>query len=218
MSNDALLVNTQDGRAKYYDDDKPSEYIVVAEGVYRIPIPCFFCFQESDLYPFRYRYDEFEASLTIPFTNTKSALQNLNAAKSLMREICGDEEVADGYWEFATKNFVDFRYDYMIMNYLDIFHGAEWDDDAFRQCFSRTKSAFTEIKNFAGYDEKCLPYAIDEFYTKKPDLLEQDRNNNSAALDFGLVKPSHRFDVSSSVVESPSEDNSQRRPWWMFWR
>ena len=68
MSNDALLVNTQDGRAKYYDDDKPSEYIVVAEGVYRIPIPWFFCFQESDLYPFRYRYDEFEASLTIPLS------------------------------------------------------------------------------------------------------------------------------------------------------
>ena len=221
MSNDALLFNTPDEDANFFEKDKlPSKYVYLAEGVYRIPIPWFFCFQETDLRTVTYEYDEEnggKVELTIPVTTTQKAIQNFLDAENLMRKVC-DSEIAAGYHEHAVKLFSDFRYDYITMDYRDIFHSAEWDDDAFRRCFTRTESALKDIKLFAGYDDRFEPYSVDEFINWSPDRLDSDRNNNSAAIDSGFVSSEYRLEIPRKNKRKLSGAKRKPRPWWMFWR
>ena len=125
MSNNAILVNVPNRTANFFESSaKPSEYAVLAEGAYRIPIPWFFCFDEKDLQPVCYEYKDSEGvsqvELTVPITDTQKATSSLNAARDLMREICGDHEIGDGYWKMATKHFVDFHYDFITLDYIDL--------------------------------------------------------------------------------------------------
>ena len=105
--------------------------------------------------------------------------------------------------------------DFITLEYIDIFHSADWDDDAFRRCFSRSKAAFETIKIYAGYEDGYLPYTVDEFHSY-PSLSVAKRVDNSAAIDSGFINYSNRY--ITKVTADKSGQVGSTRPWWQFWR
>ncbi len=192
MSNDAYFYNTSIQHADFFNIGKSptrSEYAGVATGVYRLPIPWFFCFDVTDLSYLNFEFDTTlgmsSVNLTVPYTTSKKAIENLYSSQDLMRKICGDSEIGDSYWKWAVERFVNLRFDYVTFAYVDIFLGAEWNDDRFRLCFERTDAALEAIREFAGYSVEHVPYSADVFF-KNPPLSDAHRSNNSAALNFGF--------------------------------
>jgi len=135
-----------------------------------------------------------------------------------MQTLCGSDEVALDYWKDAVDGLLDLPHPFIFIDPLDIFHGAEWNDERFKSCFSRSEESIPIIKEYAGYPEDSHPYSFQEFYKTSPDkLTDRDRVDCSAAMHFG----GDRFTVSRASKEQ-KEKVANRKPVkksrWKFWK
>ena len=223
MSNDATLYNVPEASNNFIEpSNTPEEYVYLATGVYRIPIPWFFCFDASDLHTFKYEFQtgpntRMSSELTVPITSVEKAQENYHASKPLMQSICGDEHLGAQYWQKDISLFKEFDFDYITMDIRDLFHMSEWNDASFKDCFSRTEQSFEAIKHYSEFMENSLPYSVDEFY-QNSELPDEIRVNNSAAIDSGFVPKANRLKIPSTDNSLKSTAEPIKKKWnWKFW-
>lgn len=201
MANRALLLNTSVLTSNPFslarDADQPgNSYAEVAEAVYAIPVPWFFCFTEDDIQMVTVEFDEDEdedeeaIEVGLPCTTVAKAIDNLAQALPHFEAIAGDQALGKAYWQSAMDALKALPLPYLTMNPLEVmFMGDPLDyADEMAQAFAGDAAAIAQIKNLAGYTDGIAPYQPEVAAAGGAPGMDETRLANSVALHGGFYK------------------------------
>ena len=212
------------------------KYAELARARYRLPAVWFMFFNESDLIDINCEYNLGNGETTytktsMPCTTKEQALDNIQSSFDYFKSVFNDVEIAESYLQKTIEVFVELDFDYLVFDATEFLLMNMEEDEwfKFQSCFKRDNDAAKYIRELSGFTDGVAPYSVEELY-KNPYLEENERLNNSNALDPNFETPGHRLTYPFKIKEvkkrnkpkpSPSQNNIQVKPkikWWQFWK
>ena len=237
MANNAYLINSAIFSNSIEElNEKGEKFTILATGSNRIPVPWFFGFDHDDLKPAEFHSKEDSGEkvsfkFQAPCATQEKVLSNIVLSKELFIQFCGDETLGEQYWAKAVADLENLEYPYISLHPLEVFYLNDPEEEAveFNKSFTRTAKSFPSIELLSFYQKGHLPYDLIEFYAD-PNLSDQNRRKNSAALDMGIkgVDTSSWIKQKASSVPAPENElaanlikskpaNQTNKPWWRIW-
>src|SRR6187551_402243 len=110
MANNAYLINSSIFSNSIEElKEKDEKFEILATGSNRIPVPWFFGFDQDDLKPAEFNYEDDNGEkvsfkFQAPCAPKEKVLANMVARKALFIEFSGDEVLGEEYWAKAVSD------------------------------------------------------------------------------------------------------------------
>ncbi|MFZ6770699.1 hypothetical protein ACO0LM_26890 [Undibacterium sp. Di26W] len=174
-----------------------TDYLEVAEAVYKIPVPWLLCFRREDFLPVTVQFDEDEegdapagVEVFFPVTSVEKALENMTQSLPIFEAIAGDAKLGKMFWQNAMITLRGLPLPYLCINPIEVmFMGdhAPYMESMFA-AMGRDDIAVRNLMDLSAYEPGVRPYPPDVLYnvaTKADDSYDENRLQNCVALDIG---------------------------------
>jgi hypothetical protein len=201
MSNRAYLLNTSLLTSDPYLlaaslNEPGNDFVAVAEGAYKIPIPWFLCFRPEDIRPVRVPLEgDIEngnaaaggIEVGLPCTSVKQALKNMAQALPVFESIAGDSKLGKMFWQNAMTYLQGMPLTYLTMDPTEVMFML--DPLPYAQlilaAIGGNQAAIESMVDLSCYEKGVLPYPPDVLYAVSGDNRDEVRMQNCVALDIG---------------------------------
>ena len=201
-----------------------TEYVEIAEGANRIPVPWLCCFTQADLLPCTVPYTtlagkESAVDLLIPCTTAALAVKNLAESLSLFERVVGDKTIAFGYWQDAVGKLQNLPLPYLTMDPVEVLflNDPAAEAEVLEKALGRTDDAVPFLRRLSSFDENHMPYTLEEFISADATMDHQARIDSSAALFGSFSEPKYWLWSRRNPPQAPPERKVPTKPWWKLW-
>jgi hypothetical protein len=198
MANRTRLLNTSFLTSDpYLLESKLSEpgndYVEVAGGAYKIPIPWFLCFLPEDMRKVKVQFDADEdgednsVEVELPCTSVAQAIQNLEQSRPVFHTIVGDAKLADMFWQNSLNYLKGLPLPYLCLDPIEVMFMGEPEPyvESMQAALKRDQASIAHLTDLSCYEEGVLPYPLDVLYAVPSDQRDETRLQNCVALDIG---------------------------------
>lgn len=169
--------------------NKGATTVEVAEAVYRIPLPWFACFRQSDLQPCTVQWEESDSmEIMVPCVGLPTAVQNLTDSLPLFEKLTGEKKYSHEYWQCAIEDIKKLPLPFVTMDVSEMLMNMHPEEltTAMTSSLSGTDEALNTMKSvFLEYHGGALPYDRDAFYAGRY-VADDRRIANTVALDAAI--------------------------------